>query len=291
MTKEKNKNGKKTALNEVLRGINKKFGKDSIKSGKDLKNIEKISSGVDAINKLLGGGFPYGYFTTLWGSPGSGKTTIAYYLTAVAQKLGKTPFYIALEPFDSERAIKMGVDVDKLMIASFPIAENSLDTIIEVARKKVVDVIILDSIHSLSPKGEQQEKSGKEKSMEDDTMALLARKLSQFFRIAVSPVKKGNVAILLIGQTRTSIGFIALDKLTGGNALKHYSKLVLHIRRGQKVDAPMHKYKEDGKSKSKQIGFDVVIKIDQTQISGTKPEMTTIHLPYYFESGFGKEKE
>jgi len=57
MTKEKNKNGKKTALNEVLRGINKKFGKDSIKSGKDLKNIEKISSGVDAINKLLGGGF------------------------------------------------------------------------------------------------------------------------------------------------------------------------------------------------------------------------------------------
>jgi RecA/RadA recombinase len=45
-------------------------------------------------------------------------------------------------------------------------------------------LIILDSIQGLSPHGEQYEgKADKEKSVEDDTMALLARKLSQFFRI------------------------------------------------------------------------------------------------------------
>ncbi len=289
----------KNKLNDVIRGINKKFGVNSIKFGRDLIQAEKIPFGVKELDDLLGGGIPYGYFTTLWGASSSGKTTLAYNLIVSAQKLNKTPLYIALEPFDKDRAFTMGVDVDNLMVATFPIAEESLDTIIEVSKKKVVDVIILDSIHSLSPKREMLAKSVESNEIEEDTteiksvenesMALLASRLSQFFRMATHFVSTGKVAVLLIGQTRTNIGFIALDKLSGGNALLHYSKLILHIRRGQKADAPTEKYKEDGKTKSKIVGFNSVIKIDKTQITGTKPELSEIDIPYYFESGFLKE--
>jgi len=287
-------------LNQTLREINKKFGMDGIHYAKDEKEIAKLPFGIPKLDEILGGGIPYGQFTVLWGTEQSGKTTCAYNLITQAQKLNKIVYYIALEPFDKERAQLFGVDLEKLIIGQFPKAEQSLDSILDLTRRKIVDVIVLDSIHALSPKQEQEEKSGKEKSVADDSMALLARKLSQFFRMAMHPVKEANTAILLIGQVRMDIGLFAFEKLTGGKALKHYAKLILHIRKGQKSDAPVRKIKktiidEEGFEKKKTvtqvIGFDVSIEIDKTQVSGTMPELTKIHLPFYFESGFTKKEQ
>lgn len=288
---------RKIILRQAIQEINKKQGIDCIHFAKDEKDITKTPFGVSELDEILGGGIPEG-FTVLWGAPQSGKSTLADYLITQTQKQDKIAYYIPLEPFDRERMQLFGVNLEKLVIGQFPKAEQALDSIIDFARKKLVDVIILDSIHALSPKGEQEERSGKEKSMEDDTMALLARKLSQFFRIAVDPIKRSGIKVLLIGQTRMNIGFIAFEKLTGGKALLHYSKLILHIRKGQKADAPTRKIKkiildEEGEKKIKSIteviGFDVSITIDKTQVSGTQPELTRIHLPYYFETGFEKK--
>jgi RecA/RadA recombinase len=214
-------------------------------------------------------------------------------LTASAQKQGKLVYYIALEPYDQARACQFGVNPNKLLLGEFPQAEQSLDTIIDFSRKKLVDLIILDSIHSLSPKGEQEDKKG-EKSVGDDTMALLARKLSQFFRMAIDPVKRGEVAVVLIGQTRIGLnGIFAIEQLSGGNALHHYSKGIVHIKKGQKADAPTEKKatgdltKSGNKSyESVQIGFDCVLKVDKCQIDGMASEGSAIHLPYYYDTGF-----
>lgn len=223
----------------------------------------------------------------------SGKSTLAHMLTAQAQKEGKIVYYIALEPYDKDRAKHFGVDLDSLVIGQFPQAEQSLDTIIDFARKKLVDVIILDSIHSLAPKGMQEDKKGT-KSVGDDTMALLARKLSDFFKIAIDPIKRAGIACLLIGQTRTNLGgFIAIEALTGGNALHHYSKGIVKIRRGQKANAPSEKVwtgsltKSGNKSyETKLIGFESVMKCDKCQISDMVCEGTELRMSYYFESGF-----
>lgn len=296
MRKKISKADRLALLKKSMQEINKSAKTDVIHFGKDEENVEQISVGVPEIDELLGGGIPYGRVTTAWGSPSCGKTTLAYYLTASAQKQKKIVYYIALEPFDPERAKQFGVNLNDLVIGHFPKAEQSLDSIVKFARNGLVDVIVLDSIQALSPKGEQEEKSGKQKSLESDTMALLARKLSQFFRVAIDPIGRNNVALFLVGQTRTSIGFIAFDQLSGGNALKHYSKLILHLRRGQKADSPVERYKEyyteNGKqkykTKKKIIGFDCVIALDKTQITGTKIEGTKIHVPFYSESGFTK---
>jgi len=266
-------------LKNLLRQTNKKLGiENAVRFGTKLEDWKKIPSGIEPIDDLLGGGFPYGRFSVIWGGESSGKTTICYNIISQAQKAGKIVYYINLEEsYDSIRAQQFGVDVEKLIIGEFPVAEQSLDTIIKYSKEKVVDVIILDSIHSLSPKGEQENKKG-DKSLEADTMALLARKLSQFFRMAANPVAKGNVAVILVGQTRTSIGFIAFEQLTGGNALKHYSVLILKMARGSKKDAPKHK--------EELLGFDCKVKITKTKTPGTKPELSEIHIPYYFDKGF-----
>jgi RecA/RadA recombinase len=280
-------------LKKAAREINTDLGVETLHFGNDLRQVKKIPFGFESIDEFLGGGIPYGNFFTLWGSPGCGKSTLAHMLTASAQKQGKLAYYIALEPYDQSRARQFGVNTDHVLIGEFPQAEQSLDTIIEFSKKKLVDLIILDSVHSLSPKGEQEDKKG-EKSVGDDTMALLARKLSQFFRMAIDPVKRGNVAVLLIGQTRIGLnGIFAIEQLSGGNALHHYSKGIVHMRKGQKADAPAEK-RETGETtksgnkayESVQIGFDCVLKVDKCQIEGMPSEGSAIHLPYYYESGF-----
>ncbi len=301
---------KRDYLEQQLKSYNTKYGMDVAHTVDKEKKLERIPTGIAELDEKLGGGIPRGRFTVAWGEEKSGKTTTAYKLAATAQNLGLTVYFIALEPFDVERANLMGIDLDpnrlnKVIVAGFPKAEQCLDTITDLVRKELVDVVILDSIHSLSPKREQEEKSGEFKSLEKENMAILASRLSTWFKIVNDPVKRSKVAILLIGQTRTDIGgFIALEKLTGGSALKHYSKLRIHYRKGQNANAPKIKQKvikivmdeEDNEitktvTEEKMIGFECVMKLEKVQVSGCAPEMTVFSLPYYFESGFDKPKE
>jgi RecA/RadA recombinase len=280
-------------LKECVADLTKKFGHEIIHMAKDEKVRDKISFIIPEVNKMIGGGIRHGSFSIIWGNKSTAKTTAVYYLIAQAQKENKTCFYIDLEhSFDPEWAKKCGVNLDTLLIGHFENAEEAMDTLIKMSKEKAVDFIILDSVQSLSPKGEQETKKGVEKSTEDDTMALLARKLSQFFRMAGSAVYTGNVAVLLIGQARTDLGgFIKLDTLSGGHALNHWSVLTIKFHRGQKVDAPTYKFeildKKDKKIKKEIIiGFSLVIRVEKTKVSGSAPENTELRIPFYFGFGF-----
>lgn len=282
-----NKEERLAALRSKGRSLNKKLGIEGISIASDLKAWKRAAFGIPELDVIIGGGIPHGLFSCIWGGPGSGKTSAAMSLAAQAQREGKIVYWIALEALDVARAEKFGVNLDELMIGQFPQAEQALDTIIEYAKEKLVDVIILDSIHSLAPKAMQENSKG-DKSLTDETMALLARKLSEFFKWAADPVKRGEVAILLIGQTRMQVGFISIEALTGGNALHHGCKLIIRNRRGAKDEAPTQKIKneETGKTEEKIIGFNGVFKLEKVQVPGAKTEGTVISRPYYFESGY-----
>lgn len=284
-----NKAERLAALRSKVAGTNKALGIKGVQLASSLAPKDRASFGVKELDEMTGGGLVHGAFVTVWGGPGSGKTTLAYKTAAQAQKDGKIVYWIALENFDAERAAQFGVKLDELMVGQFPQAEMCLDTIIAYAREKLVDVIILDSIHSMSPKAEQENSKG-EKSTADNSMGLLARKLSQFFPMAIDPIKRSNIAVMLIGQTRMSIGFISFEHLSGGNALLHNSRMTMRMRRGAADDAPKKiSYIEDGEKKKKveeTIGFNCVCKLDKVQVTGSKPEGSVTAVPYYYESGF-----
>ena len=284
-----NKAERLAALRSKVAGTNKALGIKGVQLASSLAPKDRASFGVKELDEMTGGGLVHGAFVTVWGGPGSGKTTLAYKTAAQAQKEGKIVYWIALENFDAERAAQFGVKLDELMVGQFPQAEMCLDTIIAYAREKLVDVIILDSIHSMSPKAEQENSKG-EKSTADNSMGLLARKLSQFFPMAIDPIKRSNIAVMLIGQTRMSIGFISFEHLSGGNALLHNSRMTMRMRRGAADDAPKKiSYIEDGEKKKKveeTIGFNCVCKLDKVQVTGSKPEGSITAVPYYYESGF-----
>ena len=290
-------NARLDALKKVLNEVNRAHKSTLLKFASEEQAPDRISFGIPAVDELTGGGIAHKRFTILWGPKSAGKTTLCYKAIAEAQKSDKLCAFIDLErTFDPVWATKMGVQLDKLVLGNeFKTAEEAMDFFINLVKNKVIDFIVLDSIQALSPKGEQETKKGVEKSLEDDTMALLARKLSQFFRIASGSVYSGNVAILLVGQARTNLGgFIAFDQLSGGNALAHWSTMTMALRRGPKKDDPIEattieEEQEDGSIKKKRkevaIGFNSVIKLEKRKIASAV-EGTEISLPFYFKDGF-----
>jgi len=285
-----NKEEKLKALQKIVRQFNRSHDKELIKFGKEIeKERERISFGLKALDKLTGGGIPVGLFTVIWGNKSTGKTTLTYKIIAEAQKQDKIVAFFDLEnTFDPDWAIKQGVNTEELVLGYFDTAEEAMDALIVMAENKAVDLVVIDSIQAMSPKGEQRNKSGTTRSIEEDEMALLARKLSKFFRITAPKINEGNIAVVMIGQARMDIGgFIALETLSGGRGLAHWASLIIKMRRGEKSNAPYTRIKDEktGKSKKVIIGFDCVFKLEKKKVK-SMPEGTEIHLPFIFEEGF-----
>jgi recombination protein RecA len=292
--KEMSVEQKHALLKTEIALINKKFKKNMVSFGWN-KEMNRIPFKSKELNRVTGGGVPCGRFSVIWGSKGSAKTTNCYDLVANAQKMGKTCLWIDFErSFDPIWAASQGVVVEELVVApAFENAEQAMDMIIKLTKSKAIDLIIIDSIQGLSPVGEQETKKGVEKSLADDTMALLARKLSQFFRVSAGTVAESDCTVVLIGQTRMDLGgFITLEKLSGGNALEHWSSLTIHVRRGKAADAPtaseeVEEEDEDGnvkkKKKIKPIGIDMVARVDKSKVG--PDEGKECHVKFLFGKG------
>src|SRR5436190_1006145 len=90
-----------------------------------------------------------------------------------------------------------------------------------------LDVVVVDSVAALVPKGELEGEMG------DSKMGLQARLMSQALRKLTATISKTNTVCIFINQLREKIGvmFGNPETTTGGNALKFYSSVRLDIRR------------------------------------------------------------
>lgn len=294
---------KKKALDLVLRDINKTIGKGIIKYGNDVGAKQQLPTGIKQIDEFLGSGLTIGNFSVVYGVQGSGKSSLALQTVANTQKQGKTCCYVNIEHcLDEIRARALGVNWEELVVLNTAEnAEQAMDAVIKLAKAGVVDFIVIDSIQAFMPKGEAETKKGKKKSIEDDTIALLARQMGKFYKKVSTPIFKANISVLMIGQVRTQgIGtFYIRDGLSSGKATLHWSYQTIYVRRGQNSDAPMLSHKElfldpAGKlhkvTKKDSAGFDAVLKMEKTKASGSATERTEIHVPFYTDCGFSEVK-
>lgn len=286
----------------LMAKVNKGFkGRNPLKLASDFGPKDKMSTGVDVIDKHIAGGWQKGNTSVIYGGNSCGKSSLCLSTVVEAQKQNQMILYIDLEhKFDPERAMQFGVDLTKLMLVEdIEYAEEAMDMINQVCPEGLIDLVIVDSIQGMAPKGEQETKKGKKKSIEDDEMALLARKLSKFFRNVSNSLSQSKTGLLLVGQLRMNLGsFIVTGKLSGGNALEHYAVLIMQMRRGAKANAPVEAIKEyylDEETEQeryrtvkKPVGFECVCKIEKSHIFGASPEGTNFSLPFFTEHGFNK---
>jgi len=296
-------NERKERLLETLKTFNKSQKNEILGFGSDAEDKEIIPTGIHALDNFIGGGTRRGTFTVIYGGQSVGKSTLVLQAIGDAQKNGKICCYIDLEhTFDKDRATSLGIDLNELILAEkCANAEQALEIIRTLCKQKVVDIIVVDSVQAMSPKNEQENK-GKERELASKEIAELARTLSKFFRVVSPDVFNAQASVIMIGQVRIAgIGsFYTHAEMTGGEAIKHWAFTRCFMRKGQKVDAPVEKFKEyfcdpDGKirfSTQKQaIGFDAVIKLQKTKSSSSATEGSEIHLPFIFKNGFVNEIE
>lgn len=211
--------------------IEKDYGKGSVmmlgEKGHDA--IEVISTGSLGLDVALGvGGFPRGRIIEIYGPESSGKTTVAIHTIAEAQKKGGICAIIDAEhAFDSGYARKLGVDVDSLIISQPDYGEQALEIADRLISSGAVDVVVIDSVAALVPKGELEGEMGESK------MGLQARLMSQALRKLTATIARTGCCCIFINQLREKIGvmFGNPETTTGGNALKFYASVRLDIRR------------------------------------------------------------
>ncbi|HWV73254.1 MAG TPA: recombinase RecA, partial [Pseudosphingobacterium sp.] len=223
------------ALQLTLDKLEKSYGKGTIMKLGDsaVEPIDSISTGSLGLDIALGiGGVPKGRVIEIYGPESSGKTTLATHIIAEAQKKGGIAAFIDAEhAFDKYYAGKLGVDIENLLISQPDNGEQALEIADNLIRSGAIDVIVIDSVAALVPKGEIEGEMG------DSKMGLQARLMSQALRKLTGTISKTNCCCIFINQLREKIGvmFGNPETTTGGNALKFYASVRLDIRRTSQI--------------------------------------------------------
>jgi len=192
-------------------------------------------------------GVPKGRVIEMYGPESGGKTTTAMLMIASIQRQeakraleepGYTAkicaFIDAEHAFDPMLAIEYGVDIDEMVLVDPETAEQAMDICEALVRSGRFAIIVVDSVAALVPAKIE------ESSMEQQTMAELARFMSKAMQKLVGPSYQKNTTLLFINQIREKIGGYAPNGIVptttpGGRALKYYSSLRLEIKRGESI--------------------------------------------------------
>jgi recombination protein RecA len=238
LSKKKIPQNREEVLEQTVEDIRGKFGQGSImRLGENVKaNVEVISSGILPLDVALGiGGFPKGRIIEIFGPEGSGKTTVALYAIAEAQKAGGVAAFIDAEhALDPRLAATLGVDIESLYLSQPDSGEQALYVLDALVRSGAIDIVVVDSVAALTPQAEIDGRIG------ESQLGLQARLMSYALRRLTSIISKTNCCVIFINQLRalisTGYGSGPTETTTGGRALKFYSSVRLEVRRGKKLE-------------------------------------------------------
>lgn len=234
-----------TSMAEVM-AIKTHSGKDifCFPWEKDL-SVKRIDTGIPSLNFVLSNeyagpyaGFPMGKIVSFQGKESSGKTAASATIAGKYLAAGKRVLWIdkeeSFDPWHFKNAFNIDWENDRNFILAKPdSAEAAFDTVVSFVNNGAVDLVVLDSVAALMTEGTLHNNA------EANSMATLARKMSEHLPRIITPAGLHNLSVLFVNQLRANIsgGMAYGDKATGGNAMKYYPHVIVDFR-SQKITAP-----------------------------------------------------
>ncbi|MGH8178296.1 MAG: DNA repair protein RadA [Steroidobacter sp.] len=168
----------------------------------------RIATGMEELDRVLGGGLVLGSVTLLGGDPGIGKSTMLLQASETLSRATPTLYVTGEESLRQVglSARRLGVVSDSLQL----LAETSVETIIERAQEARVRVLVIDSIQTMFA-ANVESSPGSASQVRESAAALV--------RFA----KSSGVSVLIIGHV-TKEGVIA-----GPRILEHMVDTVLYF--------------------------------------------------------------
>lgn len=188
---------------------------------------EFIPSGLTCMDRILGGGWPIGRISEIFGVEASGKTTLGQLAALSCQRLGGSVLYLDFENSAHHPYLNtLGIDLKRIVNARPSHIEKTWDLIWETLAywRKMPEqgpyMVLWDSVAASIPKDEKDEDSSA-----DAHIGLVARSMSKGCRRLFLEVATVRAHVMLLNQEREKIGgFSRMGEnlvTPGGRALRY----------------------------------------------------------------------
>ncbi len=169
----------------------------------------RLSTGIDELDRALGGGIVRRSVILVGGDPGIGKSTLLTQALGTMSKQGERVLYVSGE--ESLEQIKIRADRLGISSRSFlVVAENDLERILELIKTTDASVVVLDSAQSVS-------------CQSVDSYPGSVSQVRHVAACAIETIKKSRSACFLVGHV-TKDGALA-----GPKVLEHMVDTVLYF--------------------------------------------------------------
>jgi recombination protein RecA len=248
-------------------------------------NTEMLPSASLELNWATGGGFPRGAITTIYGNYSASKTALCLATIGKLQKLGYVCAFVDAEKsFKREWAIKLGVDVESLILvqkASFGAIVDEIRPLIEAG----VDFLVWDSISMTIPEQFLDDKGNLNQFSGQKQIGAAARSTG----VAINAMHYVNekTAIVLISQTRVDMtGQHPQQRPTGGKSVEFGSAVMIRLTaNGTESSQKKGKVFIGDQIHELPVGREVNFSVVKNKVG--PPNRSSSYMFYYSDSDFG----
>lgn len=170
---------------------------------------QRLDTGIDELNRVLGGGVVRRSVILVGGDPGIGKSTLLMQALSCMAEAGEKVLYVSGEESSEQlklRAERIGIGAENFLV----LVENELEAIIDKIVQIEAAVIVLDSVQSVF-------------SQSFEAQAGTVSQVRQVASRILECIKKGSSACFIVGHV-TKDGALA-----GPKVLEHVVDTVLYF--------------------------------------------------------------
>ena len=222
-----------TTMADYLATLQKDHGEGVGSFGGALLQADRIPTGIFPLDLSLGGGFPRGKISIVYGPESSSKTNLALLAIAKHQLLWPEKINVLIDMengFDPVWAKKLGVDPTKLVVIKPSYGEQIVDMAESALYTDDCGIVVIDSIAAIIGTAEA-EASAERASVGGSS--LLVGKLCRKIGLALGEMEKRGKSptVIFINQIRSKVGVIYgnPETMPGGNAPKFSASMIVRV--------------------------------------------------------------